>query len=244
MFTGIVSQSSRHCHFDFPQVKVGCAEYPGGPTGCTVVSFESAENLATFDIRGGSPAVTMGLDGDINAACFAGGSLYGLEASAGVTEAIARQWGQGSLPIGLEQIPVTRAACIYDFRRNPETQVFPDKALGRYTFESVQSGAIPLGPVGAGRSATVGKMGDPASIAYESGGQGAAYSTFHVAGREFKVLVLVVVNSLGGIVNRSGQVVRGHLDRKTGRHLTSPEVMACNRWTRHPLQAIPHSVSL
>lgn len=65
--------------FDFPGLRIGVAEYDEGPTGCTVFHFPEGATTAS-DVRGGS----VGLTGDYDrnhAICFAGGSLYGLEAA-------------------------------------------------------------------------------------------------------------------------------------------------------------------
>ena len=54
-------------------------------------SYFPAAAMAAVDIRGGAPGTFM-TDDDIvfrHAFCFAGGSLYGLEASAGVAAELA-----------------------------------------------------------------------------------------------------------------------------------------------------------
>lgn len=199
-------------NYDFPGLKIGVATDEAGPTGCTVISLPKW-SLLTADIRGGAPGTVMGTDGYVDAVCFAGGSLYGLEASAGVAAAIAKERG---FPTEVANIPIVRGAIIYDFRGEGRTNVAPTKALGEAAYRAAAEGSFPSGRVGAGRSATVGKMGSilhHPEIAYESGGQGAEYGTFTMqSGREFKVFVCTVVNALGAIVDRSGQVVRGHLD--------------------------------
>lgn len=40
--------------FDFPSFQIGVAEYPDGPTGCTLFYF-SQDAQTAVDIRGGSP---------------------------------------------------------------------------------------------------------------------------------------------------------------------------------------------
>src|SRR5262249_54047933 len=110
-------------------------------------------------------------------------------------------------------IALVRGAIIYDYppRKNA---IYPDKVLGRAAMKSAQPGAFPLGPHGAGCSATVGKGFDYNQG--ESAGQGGA---FRRAGPT-KIAVSSVVNAIGGILNRQGQVVRGLLDRKTGRRVS------------------------
>lgn len=51
---------------------------------------------SVVDIRGGMPGTIQGIaaaDGGISAVCFAGGSLYGLEAATGVSAEIFPQSG-------------------------------------------------------------------------------------------------------------------------------------------------------
>src|SRR2546428_10336878 len=78
-----IPQTGRVLELDFPGLEIGVAEYEEGPTGCTVFHFPRPASLA-IDVRGGSPGVNGQHLELINAVCFAGGSLYGLEASTGV----------------------------------------------------------------------------------------------------------------------------------------------------------------
>ncbi len=97
--------------FDFPSLRIGVAEYAEGPTGCTVFSFPKGSRCAV-DVRGGSPGTMMAGDGAIDALCFAGGSLYGLEAASGVASELfatrdhSTRW---------DDIAIVRAAVIFDF---------------------------------------------------------------------------------------------------------------------------------
>ena len=110
---------------------------------------------------------------------------------------------------GWMDIPIVASAIIFDWGPR-ENAVYPDKELGRAALRAARGGSFPLGPRGAGRSASVGKVFD-----YEEGepaGQGAA---FRQVG-ETKIAVFTVVNAVGAIFDRSGTVVRGHYDRATG----------------------------
>lgn len=193
--------------FEFPGVKVGVAEYDEGPTGCTVIDF-GKRVLCAADIRGGSPGTFMADAGSCHALCFAGGSLLGLEAVAGVA---AETFAMNGHKPGWENIPCVQGAIIFDMA-GPNS-VYPDKDLGRAAVRSAHEGTMPLGPHGAGRGARVGK-----SLGFEmaeSGGQGGAFGQYG----ETKILVVTVVNALGAIIGRDGNVVRGNLDRKTGQRV-------------------------
>jgi L-aminopeptidase/D-esterase-like protein len=191
---------------DFRELEVGVAEYEEGPTGCTVVLFPEGPASCSVDVRGGSPAVSgAGID-LVDAICLAGGSLYGLEAAAGVAaELLARR----DYRTGWLEIPLVAGAIIFDWGLR-DNAVYPDKELGRAAVRAARPGVFPLGTRGAGRSATAGKL-----FAYEEGepaGQGAA---FRQVG-ETRIAVFTVVNAVGAIVDREGNVVRGHYDRQSG----------------------------
>ena len=191
--------------FDFPGIEIGVAEYDEGPTGCTVFHFPSGAS-SSVDVRGGSPGVSGAGYPFVNAICLAGGSLYGLESVTGVA---AELLAQRDYRTGWLDIPLVAGAIIFDWGRR-DNAVYPDKELGRAALRGAAPGAFPLGARGAGRSATVGKL-----FAYEEGepaGQGAA---FRQVG-DTKVAVFTVVNAVGAIVDRNGDVVRGHYDRASG----------------------------
>ena len=200
----------RTLNFDLPGLSIGYAEYEEGPTGCTAFLFESGWPTA-IDKRGG----LVGATGDyefMHGLCFAGGSLLGLEAASGV---VAELWA--GKEHSTDAIPLVNGAIIWDYAARQNT-VFPDRELGRAAAKSATPGVVALGPRGAGRSASVGKM----KFIAEAGGQGAALREF--AG--VKILVVTVVNSLGAVIARDGSVVRGNLDREAGRRLRSIDILA------------------
>ncbi len=191
--------------FDFPGLGIGVAEYDEGPTGCTVFQFQPNGAAAATDVRGGSPGQIGGYEW-VHAICLAGGSLYGLEAATGVAAELFAQRGYAT---SWTEIPLVSGAIIFDYGPR-DNAVYPDKALGRAAVRAAHEGVFPLGPRGAGRSATVGK-----TFEYSQGepsGQGAAFRALG----ETRVAVFTVVNAVGAIVDREGNVVRGHLDRATG----------------------------
>jgi L-aminopeptidase/D-esterase-like protein len=204
------------------------AEYDEGPTGCTVFLFPDGPAACSIDVRGGSPAVSGAGIELVDAVCLAGGSLYGLEAAAGVAaEMLARRDYQ----TGWMQIPLVAGAIIFDWGPR-DNAVYPDKELGRAALRATVPGVFPLGARGAGRSATAGKL-----FAYEENepaGQGGAFR--QAAGT--RVAVFTVVNAIGAIVDREGNVVRGHYDRDSGlRRALVPTVeerLAAGRPVRPP----------
>ena len=192
---------------DFPGLEIGVAEYDAGPTGCTVFHFPAGAQCSV-DVRGGSPGM-LGPYAFVHAICLAGGSLYGLAAATGVAAELFARRGYAT---GWTDIPIVAGAIIFDWGPR-DNAVYPDKELGRAALRAAREGVFPLGPCGAGRSATVGK-----GIAYEQGepaGQGGA---FRRAG-ETRLAVFSVVNAVGAIVDRGGRVVRGNRDPESGERL-------------------------
>jgi 6-aminohexanoate-oligomer endohydrolase len=190
--------------FDFPGLRIGVAEYEEGPTGCTVFHLPPGGAACAVDIRGGSPGTIGGYEW-AHAICLAGGSLYGLEATCGVTAELMARRGY---TVGWTDVELAFGAIIYDFGPRGNS-IYPDRELGRAALGAAREGVFPLGARGAGRSATVGK-----TFAYEQGepsGQGGAFRQI----RETKIAVFTVVNAFGAILDRAGNVVRGHLDRDT-----------------------------
>lgn len=201
----------RTLRFDFPAVRVGIAEYPDGPTGATVLHFPKGASMAA-DIRGGSPGF-VGDYGFVHAVAMAGGSLLGLEAAAGVA---AELFAQGGHQGRWDAIPLVTGGIVFDFGGR-DNGLYPDKRLGRAALNATREGIVPLGRRGAGISVTAGN-----GFAFDRGeaaGQGAAFR--EVGGVKF--LAVVVLNALGAVFDRDGQIVLGHKDPKTGQRTAYSE---------------------
>lgn len=198
--------------YDFPGVEIGCAEYAEGPTGVTVLSIPNGARM-TIDARGGAIGLSSGFEYFAHAIVLAGGSVYGLSAGSGVADELrARAGNRGSVA----DLQLVSTAVIYDFGAR-ESAVFPDATLGRAAIRSAEHGSVPVGRVGAGVSASAGKMHRDR---IEFTGQGAG---FRQAG-DLKVLVVTIVNPVGVIVDREGTVVRGNFDESSGeRRRLEPE---------------------
>ena len=202
----------RKLKFELPGVRIGCAEYDEGPTGCTVFHFPSKPAFAVADIRGGAHCsmfmdyLADGGGGVVDAICLAGGSFYGLETSAGVA---AELFAQRGFDRAFRNIALVSGAIIYDFRPR-DNAIYPDKDLGRAALRSAKENEFPLGPRGAGRSATCGKW-QQKDYRWEPAGQGAAFAQIG----DTRILCCTVVNSVGAIIDRGGRVVRGNLNTKT-----------------------------
>ena len=187
-------------NFDFPGMLIGVAEYPEGPTGCTVIAFPSGA-LTAIDVRGGAVGTTGSFEWN-HAICLAGGSLYGLEAASGVA---AELFAQRNYAKNFQDIALVSGAIVFDYGGR-DNAIYPDKALGRAALKAMRAGVFPLGQRGAGISAGCGKPFQ--FLRGETAGQGGA---FRAVGPT-KIAAFSVVNALGGIVDRQGRVVRGYRD--------------------------------
>ena len=200
---------------DFPTLRIGVAEYGEGPTGCTVFYFPEGASTAV-DMRGGAIGASETFYGRHHAICFAGGSAFGLEVVSGVRAEIL---ASRNYAISWRDVPLVAGAIIWDWtgRKNA---IYPDKALGRAALKAARPGIFPLGPRGAGRSATVGKW---LSRPYkrEPAGQGGAFCRSGPT----RIAVFTVVNALGAIIDRRGEVVRGHFNPRTGRRAHVEDVV-------------------
>ena len=204
--------ATRWLDVDFPGLEIGVAEYAEGPTGCTVFHFPELASMH-IDVRGGSP----GINGEhltmTNAICLAGGSLYGLEASTGVAAELFAKRGYSTKWM---DIALVSGAIIFDYNQRPNA-IYPDKALGRAAVRALRSGRFPLGPHGAGCSATAGH-GATAELA----GQGGAFAK----SGSTRIAVFTIVNAYGAIVDRKGDVVRGNRDVASGKRRRAEDVVA------------------
>lgn len=145
---------------------VGHATDPEHRTGVTVLRFEPAARViaeargpasGTYDIASLETTSTFGRR---DAVFFAGGSLYGLDAAAGIRRRLVEE-GRGSrAPGGERLLPRISGAILYDLPRSGEA--LPDYAeLGYEAARDARRGTIPEGPFGAGAGARVAKYAGP-----------------------------------------------------------------------------------
>lgn len=184
--------------FSLPGVKTSSLIDPSGATGATLIYFEEGA-LTVHDARGGSvaSAETTLLDFGHNDAVvdgitLAGGSIMGLEASSGVRSKIYEMRKEGS---AFDSVPSIPSAVIYDYSgrifSKQDARVYPSTQMGRDLVDALQGGKFLMGRTGAGRSATVNKIGKS-----YWGGQGSAFGEIEGV----KIFVAVVLNACGDCV--------------------------------------------
>jgi L-aminopeptidase/D-esterase-like protein len=210
----VIPEEGPVLEFDFPGLRIGVAEYAEGPTGCTVFLFDRLARTAV-DLRGGSIG-SLGNKELNHAICLAGGSSYGLQASTGVAAELFAQRGHSR---EFEEIAAVSGSIIYDFRAR-DNAVIPDVALGRAAVRAAVAGRFPLGARGAGCSAVCGR--GPEQKGRQHSGQGGAFRQVGPT----RIAAFSVVNSLGGICDRNGQVVWGQLNPETGERYGYAEELA------------------
>lgn len=195
-------------------VRVGHAHDVDGVTGCTAILFDSRSRV-NVSIAGGSPA-TYNIGALLNtwrgigcdAIFLAGGSIYGLDAAAGV-----RQYVEDNVLPTRPQRPseaqsllggLITGAAIFDLQIG-SSLARPDAAMGYAAAANATSLPVTEGNVGVGCGATVGKFLGPSQSMKVGVG-----SVCLAAAAGFQVGALVVVNALGNVVDwEQGRLLAG-----------------------------------
>jgi L-aminopeptidase/D-esterase-like protein len=166
-----------------------------GRTGCTVVLAPDGA-VGGVDVRGGAPG-TLCTDalrpGTLiergHAVLLTGGSVFGLDAAAGVLRYLDER-GVG-FPIGPILVPGVSGAVIFDLLIG-DPKARPNAAAGYAACEAATR-EPEIGAVGAGTGGTVAKAGDASQA--QPGGVGIASARADRA----TVAAVMVANSVGGI---------------------------------------------
>jgi len=177
-------------------------------TGCTVLLCPQGA-VAAAEVAGGAPGTRETdllrpgfLVDRVHAVLLTGGSAFGLDAAAGVMRWLEERGIGFPTPAG--PVPIVVGAVVYDLSLG-RADVRPDAAAGYAACQEAGAGPVPLGSVGAGTGATVGK-----ALGLEratKGGLGAHHE--EVSGGP-RVWALVVVNAFGEVVDPdTGRVVAG-----------------------------------
>jgi L-aminopeptidase/D-esterase-like protein len=179
---------------------------PVGLTGCTVV-VPPPGNLAAASVRGGGPGTRetdllqpqAHVEG-VSAVLLTGGSAFGLAAAQGVVAWCERRglgYGQFGRPI-----PIVPAAVLFDLAVG-DWDARPGPPEGEAACDAAQTADGPMGNVGAGMGATVGKAAGPEHMT--KGGLGWAV----VEAGPVTVGALVAVNAGGDVLEEDGTVLAG-----------------------------------
>jgi L-aminopeptidase/D-esterase-like protein len=183
---------------DVPGIRVGHYTHPEVNRGTTAVLCERGAT-AGVSVRGANPgtlhtdALSAGSPwGDVHGIGLTGGSLFGLQAISGITEALARK-GIG-IQAGVAKLPLVAGAVIYDLIY-ADPNVRPTVEWGIAAADAASNQPFERGAIGAGTGATAGK--GPGCVRTK-GGLGTA--SLQLPGG-IVVGAIVVVNSMGGLVH-------------------------------------------
>ena len=179
---------------------------PVGLTGCTVV-VPPPGNLTAASVRGGGPGTRetdllqpqAHVEG-VSAVLLTGGSAFGLAAAQGVVDWCERG-GLGYSRFG-RPIPIVPAAVLFDLGIG-DWEARPGPAEGEAACLAASTADGPMGNVGAGMGATVGKTAGPDHMT--KGGLGWAV----VEAGPVTVGALAAVNAGGDVVAEDGTVLAG-----------------------------------
>lgn len=175
---------------------IGNAEDTEAGTGCTVILSRKGA-VPGVDVRGGAPGTreTDLIDSRemierIHAVVLAGGSAYGLDASAGVMRYLEEQ-GIG-FDTGVAKVPIVASAVLFDLAFK-SSSIRPDRTMGYDAAGNAMKGNYRDGSVGAGAGATVGKILGPKS-AMKSG-----IGSYAVEIGGVRVGAIIAVNAFGSV---------------------------------------------
>ncbi len=195
-------------------VWVGHAHDAVGLTGCTAVLFERRCG-ASVGVSGGLPgtynigaALTAWQNVGCDAIFLAGGSIYGLDAAAGVRQFVEEKMRpplakRSSDPLSLLR-GIVAGAVLFDLQVG-SAQARPDAAMGYAAAANASRDPVAQGNVGAGCGATVGKF-----LGLKQVMKGGAGSVCLSAHEGFRVGALVTVNAFGNIFNiEQGHTIAG-----------------------------------
>ncbi len=179
---------------------------PVGLTGCSVV-IPPPGNVTSVAVRGGGPG-TRETDllqpqahvASVSAVLLTGGSAFGLAAAQGVVD-----WCERS-GIGYDRfggvIPIVPAAVLFDLAVG-DWGARPGPAEGEAACAAASTEDGPMGNVGAGMGATVGKAAGPGFMM--KGGLGYAVRTLG----QVTVGAIAAVNAGGDVIDENGTVLAG-----------------------------------
>jgi L-aminopeptidase/D-esterase-like protein len=200
----IVNSGGQEIKFNWPMFKIGTAEYKEGPTGVTVFAFKKKVH-GVLDVRG-EPGIAntewlrLGRDTPVvDAVVLSGGSIYGLESTTAVASAMKDDQYRTGI---IGDVALSTGAIIYDLGDRRLNEVVPDKKLAQAAYRNAKEGIFRIGSAGAGRSA---KSGGLFGLNGYSGQGGAFYEKGNL-----KIAAFAIVNPLGAVVDREGNIQTGY----------------------------------
>ncbi len=193
---------------DVPGILVGHATNLEAATGCTVIICPDG-TIGGVDQRGGAPGTRetdllrpMHMVQTVNAILLAGGSAYGLAAADGVMRYLEENDIGFAAQAGVI-VPIVPAAILFDLAIG-RSDIRPDAAMGYDACHTASSEPVQQGTIGAGTGCRVG-----AGMGNEFATKGGIGSASVDLGDGLIVAALIVVNSVGDVVDQAGQIIAG-----------------------------------
>jgi len=207
IFLKTTSKKQRGAFVDVKGFAVGHASDRSQRTGCTVILFDHPYPLIA-DVRGGAPTTRetasfyrLSSHAKADALVLVGGSAFGLAAADGVVSYLAERRKGRRTSAGI--VPRVPAAVIYDLAVS--RGVYPNAEMGRKACSCACATNTERGNVGAGTSATIGKMFG--TKGWMKGGLGTAS---HRLPDGTTIGAIAVVNSFGDVLHtKNGNIVAG-----------------------------------
>jgi L-aminopeptidase/D-esterase-like protein len=191
---------------ELPNILIGHAGNPQGPTGCTVLLCPQGA-VAGIDIRG-SASGTRQTDSLfslhrvplVHGILLSGGSAFGLNAAGGVQQYLEER-GIG-FDVHVTRVPIVPTAILFDLSLG-DAFCRPDRAMGYQACLAASDREVAEGSVGAGLGASVGKI---FGITQATKG-GVGYAVCHHGG--LTVAALLAVNAFGDVRDLQGRIIAG-----------------------------------
>lgn len=220
-----------------PGIKLGHWTNRRWATGCTIILCEQGAVPGYFG-PGGAPGT---LDTDLiraenavprlHGVLLTGGSLFGLEAAAGVKRFLVEQGVGDRLAPGLPPIPIVSGAVVFDLPIGRPRH--PDRDAGYRAAQSARAGGVAQGSVGVGTGCTVAKAG--ARGLAVKGGLGSAAAR-HESG--LIVGAVVATNSVGDIIDpAAGRFIAGVRAGPNGEMTRGAELMRAKPYAEYIAEA-------
>ena len=192
---------------DIEGIKVGHASDFEGKTGVTVVICEEGA-VCGAKVRGAAPGTreTDLTDPEcsvekMNAVCLSGGSAFGLNAAAGVMQALEE--GGIGFDVGVGVVPIVGGAVIFDLAYG-DPKARPTAEMGYDAAKNAQK-EFTQGRIGVGTGATCGKL-LPGCTPHR-GGVGSACVRLKSG---VKVAAIIAVNAVGDVYDpETGTLIAG-----------------------------------
>lgn len=207
---------------DIPGFRIGHGSDTTGMTGVTVILCPEGATAAA-EVRGtatgtrqfDSLVAGQHLASRAHAVVLAGGSGFGLSAADAVAEHLASQ-GYG-FQTGVAPVPLVPTAILFDLGFG-DPAARPVRALAEAALASAAQGEVPVGSVGAGTGATVGKV-----LGRDHGMKGGfGFASLSVPGGP-TVAAAVAVNAFGDVRRLDGSLLAGCRTAPDSRELASAE---------------------